>query len=610
MINNSRNDLAIQLVSPEVALFATYTPGGEIEVIRLQIDPQLAQKLREWRQLHGASVDINTEFRFLPLFSTENTRVVPLDEAILSMQDEDLVLWLVESEKIDRADAAGNPIFDAPFFKDGKVNAVYDFTRLKNGEVTLTEIPYRILEASRKTVFGMTLFDATEMKQLANLPQSMIPAIPHHVDTRLRSLLRYAIFKNDFLAGEIDNSERVFIVLGMEAAGCSFAVWSPKLGIISEVGEVFHQEDSLAAPDGMTAEEYRFLMFRDHLDQFISSQLDEYLVTSPEMQVEAILYAQSENIPWRVTEILETYTSAKEIKLRPLDDRLSLEEICVRGLLLASDEDAAEEVPPVNLALDLKNRADNVYRAQNNAEAEQFLVRKRATTLAFFAPIAVTLAILIGWFFTTWQNAISLSFREGKAQAEEARLKPILESRKSYEKILDWYQDLLRQMIDLRSKQTLAFGFATRLNYMYPQTDDSFYLSQLVVKPGGAFEIHGLTVNQDSVVSLVRMLESATDENSKKLFDGLQIDYKQGSDVEVKGGSSGSGGGGNTPGNLSPGINAFSVKGSYLPMAMIKVANSSKTKPAPAASPEAKSGSDANPAGSSPASKPTVEGSE
>jgi hypothetical protein len=183
------------------------------------------------------------------------------------------------------------------------------------------------------------------------------------------------------------------------------------------------------------------------------------------------------------------------------------------------------------------------------------------------------LGVLLGLAADLIRTQVMLTWREYRADARRAELKPALDRRNTYEANLKWYQEFIKQVSNLRRQQPVGTGMLYELNPSYPfNIDPSFYISELKLLPTGGVEIKGLARNKDAVTSFLRSLEfSGGSQSGTKLFSNLTYEVQEGvAQAPVQTGQpalptiAGSNLVTNKP---APGVIAWSIKGNYLPMA-------------------------------------------
>src|SRR5690606_35867857 len=164
------------------------------------------------------------------------------------------------------------------------------------------------------------------------------------------------------------------------------------------------------------------------------------------------------------------------------------------------EAEGARILPAVNLARDLLVLADTEEIArQHLVVLETQKARNRAVFTLLAAPV-IAFAILFAYTADLVREGFSLAYREYRADAKTAELKPALDRRKSYEAIVAWYQEYVQQVSSLRRQQPVGIGLLYQLDSNYPITvDPSFYVSELKLSPRGDLEIKGLARNKDAI---------------------------------------------------------------------------------------------------------------
>jgi hypothetical protein len=578
----------------------------DIDIARLPTDFNLTEALRMRRESQQGLRDFTEQTNFLTVVSdfTERTRILALSGEVLSLNDIELMEWLVNTEKQMFLGTDNHPVFETPL-----EDTACSIRRLPNGLVTMTEVPRQHIENIRERMgmmFGQETISGTNLT----------------VETPLRCVMRYFLTAmpggSEVLGPGREYDVTAFLIV--TRSGFSYGLWSPAAGLFTEYGFLAPREISQRADgqdDSAGDDESLFDNWTGrkdaaaetaggdipdrHLDTYIRKAFDQLLLQVSPEKMEQLRLAGFARIIWAaeaglipaVAAVAAEYGVEHGLEIEELD--MPLDEAATGGLLFGSfnfGEDTvtgAEILPPVNLARDLLMLADK--NEVSRRQVEEFLqvkMHNRTVFSLWAAPVCVLaglLALSIGIVF----QQIMLTVRDGQAEARTLELKPALERRKSYEDTLKWYQEFITQVSVLRKQQPVGIGMMYEINQGLPSTlDPSFYISEMKLLPDGSMEMKGLARNKDAVTSFLRTLEfAAGSESGSKLFDKLTYEVQEG--VAVPAGQTNpvsAGGPAPINTNLAPGIIAWNIRGSYSPIVKslppAPVPNAPPNQPAPA----------------------------
>jgi Tfp pilus assembly protein PilN len=588
----SPDQLSIVWGNKKEAVGALPVPGMsagtfDVDVVRLPADFNLVAALKMRRESHPNLPAFSGRTNFLTVTSAfnERTRILALDGEILSLNDAELVQWLVnaESQMLSGVD-------NYPLFETSLEETACSISRLPNGQVAMTEVPRNHIEDIREKIGSLF---ASESVDPANLV----------VETPLRAMIRYfltALPEGTDVQTSNKRSEVTAFLL-ITRAGFSYGLWSAATGLFSEYGflapreisrqsswndgssdqAIFDKWDankvktSVDQPDSADEAEQK------DLELYIRKAFDQlFFQLSPEKleQLQLSGYGQmiwvcEAGMDETISQIATDYSDRNGLDIFKLE--IPPDEAAAGGLLFGSftfgDETitGAEILPPVNLARDLLIQADKEeFEQQLIAEASITKQQNRSLFMFWAAPVLV-LAAVLGIFTGVLFEQIMLGIRNARADSETQRLKPALERRRAYENTLTWYQEFITQVSALRRQQPIGIGMLYEINQNIPVTiDPSFYISELKLKPDGEMEIKGLARNKDAVTSFLRSLEfSGGTQSGTTLFNNLTYEVQEGVAVAIGQNAP------NLPGdsdlaknNLAPGIIAWSIRGSYSPV--------------------------------------------
>ena len=537
---------------------------GIIETKRFSTGEDLSSQISRWRESIGQPFSVSDTAVLLaePHF-TAHTRIASIPDEILHREDDDeITKWLVEASRESKMGEDGLPIFEANL-----VDASYDFTRLPNGEIALTELPRPILQLGIGQAAAADLFGkrASGLQVDDNLE---IPAFSHYFETRIRAIARYLLDRE-----ETDDKKTV-LFLAFTRDGASLALWDRNRTFFYELGEYFRfdtEDEDVADEIGLTGEE----VYLSEVENFLYSQVYHLLFPENGERVElSRIYAVADELTVDVLQIVERFADEMESPLTPAD--AAFNEAVAAGLLLAADEDAARKVLAVNLAFDLTRQIEVIETELEKTEKIKRRRKRISLIAALLLPIIAVAAIIAGIRLNTLRVSGNLVSRYDTAKASKKRLEPVLAERALYERTLVWFQDIITQIIKLRTKQIAAISFPASLDQFYP-ADNSFFVSEMNLEPDGAFSLKGYTSNKDAVTQFVRSFEFAdasarldlTDQSAasgNRLFENIRLEFRQGIREKWNGSA---GGGASSLGSLPAGVFGFEINGTFALMNVV-----------------------------------------
>ena len=362
-------------------------------------------------------------------------------------------------------------------------------------------------------------------------------------------------------------------------AGFSLGLWSPRTGLFDEYS--FLAPKDLDAAPGSSGKD---AAAAERFDAYIRQAFDQlFLQLSPE-RLEQLALDSYAHAVWACDPGLAEVISpiAVEYSEKSGLDTIQLsapvDEALAGGLLFGSygfggiQAEGARILPTVNLARDLLVLADTEEIARQQLVAlETQKARNRAVFTLLAAPV-IAFAVLFAYTADLVREGFSLAYREYRADAKTAELKPALDRRKSYEANLAWYQEFVQQVSSLRRQQPVGIGLLYQLDSNYPITvDPSFYVSELKLSPRGDLEIKGLARNKDAIAAFLKSLEFAGgSESGSRLFSNLAYEVQEGSPVTVgRTGPAALTGSTLQSSGIAPGVVSWSMRGNYLPVAAL-----------------------------------------
>lgn len=564
-------------------LAASFDRDGVIQTQWLPIEQSLYPVFRDWRTSLGHSTDLQTVFRFVPMFFNEQTHLAALPEEAVLLDDRELTVWLNNAAITDTSGKDGRPLFETPLEK-----SAYDFSRLPDGSVTLTEVPRERLREGLKQLLQAQPLDADNLNQLMrDATDETQPFLIHAVETRLRAVTRtLAAVHGDYFQNL--KEDETIAVFAFTPEGCAFALWNKAHTFHTELGEWFNIHfDENEVPPGMDRAQYIAGLYMDSVFNFLNEQFHPRISPSdqsqPEINISRVYWTATDGLDAPLKTVLTDFSSQTGIDVQAAET-MPMEELIVRGLLLGHDERFESLVPSINLANDITSQNNAIDAEEKNIKAVREQRQRQAVFACLLLPAIIALGAVAGLWLNNQRTAGNLNQRETTAKAEQSRLKPILQARADYEKTLNWYQDVLRQIIALRQKQTSSLSFAARLDPLYP-SGSAFYVSDLKLAPGGLFELKGYTRDQIAVSQFVRSLEFAQDEQESRYFTGLTLDFRQGSRYGAAAAMMPAAGGGGISGNLPDGVSGFYIKGTFAPASVLKPQQAVAPPPPPVAAP-------------------------
>ena len=563
---------------------ASFDDGGELRVKRFAAAASsLHEEISAWRTGLGRKTTARTVFRFVPDLFMEQTRIAALPDDVVRLGDDELTEWLVAAAAADTTGQDGKSVFESSLD-----DSAYDFTRLPSGQIALTEIPRETVDQTRLKLLPV-VGSITEDELAASAAGFRVdapPEFPQAVETRLRAVARFLAERERAFFSSLGGEETVaFFCFTPQGAG--FALWSPASGFYVELGDFFHlrPEDQII-PEGIDKATYLGHLYGESVYNFLNDQFYRRIVPDDDsaapVNLVRVYWTAAEKFTSPLESILSEFSEQTEFPF--ISAGVPMEEMVVSGLLLGCFDESTELIPAVNLANDVRRQRTAIFAAAAAASRQTHRARRRTALLYAVLPSVCAVGFILGLLLNSSRISASIDSRRTAATAEKARLTPLINARAEYETTLSWYEDVLRQIVGLRRKQSAALAFAARLDPLFPPTN-SFYVSNLKLLPGGNFEIKGLARDQFAVSEFARQLEFAAENGGDisggsggggaRYFSNLTLEFKQGSGSDKQ--SSVAAG---VAGSLAPGVSGFLIKGNF-PAAGVIIAQD--FKPAAAA---------------------------
>ena len=578
--NHTNSDVAICLdPSGLVLTAAAIDNAGEIALAYFPVDGGLPDAVAAFRGQLNLPTGSDTAYRFVPFLYTEETKVPALDTETLLLGDDELIKFLIYAMKNPMHGADGKPLFP----QTEQMQTVYDLVRLSSGEIALTELPRDVLELSSREYAkaAITNFhDADFVKSRAKSGEFVVlPDYLQIVETQMRVIARFLAVERADQFTELEPGETLAF-FSFSSTGYAYSLYNSESGFFAELGEVFDVKEGGEMPVEVNSAKQNSLRYFEGIYNFINEQFYHRVVPKDEesapLNVKNILWAADDGLTEPVSAVFREFSEISKLPVEQI--KVPRTEMIVKGLLYnVAELPGAELIPPINLAADLTFQHEEILRREAAVEEDRVKDRRAAAIVFLLIPAACVLGLVFGLYFNNMLHAAELSSRREIAAAEIARLQPLIDQRREYEKTLAWYEDVLRQIVALRQKQVTPLLFAWRLDRLYPAYQ-SFFIDELSLKTGGVFEIKGLAKDEQAVVDFVHALEFSANSGGKRDFTDLTLGFKQGSSKTSESGSAGSS---QVSGALAGGVSGFLIKGVFPDAAIIKEQTNAATSAAP-----------------------------
>lgn len=515
----------------------------EIGVVRLPAAG--GHVLAHGEELAGAAFG-GIPVRTAPTSFGARTRVELFGEAVREQEDHVVTQTLIQT--------AQRP---APGAEGGAEALARDWTRLPSRDVAVTAISRA--EADYATGRASEWVSAAAGGQPCD-------GVTFEQETYLRAAARYWLETAAPSAGGDAHEpeaadEGVVAFLVVHAYGSCVGLWSPARGLFKELEEPFMTVECEGVEEAAVEEAMAAL--REANAQHALSRVAR-LLSNAELEKESVravqrlVWSSSDDMTAAVSEQVSRYVRMVKYPVEQISR--NLEEAVAYGLVLGADSGT---LPAIDLATDLAARNDEALaRVAAVAAAQAASSRSRAVVL-MLAPFAVALASLLGLLAVGYWTGLRLDAQQEVASAEAARLRPIAEERRVATENIKWFDAVINQIFERRSRQGAAVRLFDDLNARYPADDPTWYVRELTASSNGSVEIKGLTKREQSVTSFARLLEF-----SNGLFGSGSVgtSIRSGSTPNAPGSNAGLA----SSGSLPPGVFEWTVRGVYTPLAAEK----------------------------------------
>ncbi len=543
----------------------------------------------------------NTHYLTAAYEYSERTRILALDGEKLSLNDEELLEWLVNAEKQMLLGTDRHPVFETSLEE-----MACSIRRLPNGYIAMTEVPRHHVQALGARVRSLA-------GERPGSPLSL------GIETPLRCVARYFLTttKEGQAAFHPGRGSEVTAFLVLTSAGYSFGLWSPQAGLFSEYAFLAPDDIKLKAQRSRQGGSGEIVLKDDsRVEAYLQQAFDQLTLQLSQDKLDNLQLTSYAEVVWATERGLSEIAAsvAKSFADRTGIDFVALnkpvDEAIAGGLLLGSyafgdsSVTGAEILPPINLAKDILVAADIGRAERSRGEQERQQERKNKALLTMLAAPVIATACIFALIAYLVASSLMTSWRDMRAMAKTDELRPALERRKSYEANLKWYKEFIAEVSKLRKQQPVGIGLLYQLDANYPfNIDPAFYVSNMKLAPSGEVEMKGFSRNKDSVALFLKSLEFASGaESGSRLFSDLAYEVQELTSVTASAGQAKlptiSGSTLTGVEKTAPGVVAWSIKGNYVPVAQFV------PKPTPAPGAPAQPGQAATPAPAAP--KPTV----
>jgi hypothetical protein len=499
------------------SIFESESSGyPEMDLTRWSGDRGLREEISDRRCFELGLAPLSSSTRFLsiiPPFS-ERTRILPLSEKIKRMDDEALRVWLVEADRDAVLGTDGHPLFDAPRGE----NSV-SVSRLPDGNVSVTEVP------------ASQINDLTEsLSRTLGVGHGAVNAT---IETSSRACLRYFLLATSEGAGlekRVGASGTALILL--TRCGFSVSFWSPDRGLFAENG--------YPAPAGMAIDSEADLLAAAELDSYLRQAVDELFIQietlessgDDSIEISRIVWAAESGLGDALSVIMGEVAAQHSLEVVALDR--PAEEAAACGLLLISDSIVSTEdarlLPQADLVRGLGSEAevqsvDEEYGVPQTSTVDR---QRRGFALAILGPPIAILAVIIGFLVHGMWISSSLESRMESAASKEAKLQPVLQRRREFEKSLAYYREVVLAVGSLRERQPLTVSLLQFLDGKFPvESETGFFVSELKLGDDGSMRGKGLARSKDIVIEFLRGLEQGRDGSGLPVFEGLTYTVRE-----------------------------------------------------------------------------------
>src|ERR1043166_598070 len=393
-------------------------PGSfGMDVARYQSEFELSSGInaKRTRDLKLPPLSQATQFLTTTNEFSERTRILALDGERLSLDDEELLEWLINAERQMTLGTDNHPVFETSL-----EDTACGVRRLPNGYVSMTEVPRHHVQAlgvKMRSVTGGALGTGSRLT----------------IETPLRCAARYFLTITDLGQRVIRPSKAsevtAFIVL--TSAGYSFGLWSPLAGIFTEY--------AFLAPDEVKAKSRRIDPAGKGsdraIDAYIQQAFDQLLLQMSQDKLESLQLSNYAQVVWGaergldqiVSSVAVAFAAKTGLEFIPLD--IAVDEAAAEGLLLGSYHfgDAsikgADILPPINLAHDLLVEANTGEIERRREEEARIQARKNKAFVTLMAAPAIAAAFIVAMVANLLVSWLMGSWREARGDARTQELK-------------------------------------------------------------------------------------------------------------------------------------------------------------------------------------------
>ncbi len=565
------------------------TPTGyTLDVIRFPADQNLgaAIEMRRRGQLGLPALSGQTIFATAVTEFSERTRLLALDGERLAMSDDELAQWLIAGEE---RSALGTDNY--PLFETSLEETACSICRLPNGQVAMTEVPRPHVELARdrlRPLIGPSISQANQM-----------------IETPVRCVARYFLtaMREGQATLRAEKKTEVTAFLLITRSGYSFGLWSPQTGLFDEYSFLAPAQIGSDAAGAAAASPEKGGKARSsgRIDTYIRQAFDQlFLQLSPERlqqlalrDYSQVVWATSGDLTVAIEGVAREYSEKSGLHFTRVP--VALDEAVASGLLFGTfafdDTRAAgnDHIRTVNLSRDLLVLADTELYERRSMEAAAASRRRSSVIFSILAAPVAAAALFFALTADLIRESVFLGFRESRAEAKAAELKPALDRRRSYQANLEWYREFVTQVSSLRKQQPVGIGMLYSMDSNFPYTlDSSFYVSEMRLSQTGDIEMKGLAQNKDAIAAFLKSLEFAGgQESGSRLFAELTYQVQEGTSLPASAPRPTVPAGAQPlNSNLAPGVISWGMKGKFVPVAStVPPPAQPGAPPAPAAQP-------------------------
>lgn len=500
---------------------------------------------------------------------TYRTKPLALHPEASEMGDVDLAAYLIQADQTGANMADGKMLLE-----DGAIleNQVAQITRLPNDAVALTQLPRADLNDVTESVRQLYFPEGIAEEKRESLAERIPPMV---AETSLRAAFRAYLVESR----PTDNNMLTVFVMTTEA-GFAFGFWNSMWGLFREFSESLPEEfsnEGLILDDAEEAEEFRNTSLSGFLSHALVSAIRaafESLHENGFAGIERIVFAVPRYLLHLAEPLVEKVSEEENVEILLIPEDLNNQ--ILRGLLYSQID--RNPLVEANLCRDLYVRLVDNSLAVEQAKKIRQAERKFKVMTAMFVPVFLLFGFIAGSFLYQAITSARLSMRDYNADAETARLKPILEARNAYIGNFNWRESYLTQTLGKKDQQTIAISFLPEVDKKYALSsgDSNFALSNIKLENSGEFEMKGISTNEDKVTMFVRGLEYADNgTDPKRIFNNLTFEVRRGTNEKQVANSNFK----SSFSNIPPGYIGWLIKGTYAPLSAVAVPDPKK-KPA------------------------------